>query len=689
MLDKRTIKMLQFLVHSHHYVSIKELMEQFRISRRSVYYDIREINYWLKQTGLPEVQYMYAKGFYLDNASKPVIQQEMKKNEPDVLVLRSDERQMYLLLYLIISTERITTNECMTQTGLSRNTILQDIKQIRQEVQKYGLSLPYSYAQGYTVQGDEMNIRNLLSQCIPAVLHNGHEQLLNGFFLQYGKSTIPDIIHQWLNVCEQDLELQFAEDYGNQLKYILSFYVSRVLAGQLVTFQSEQTQHIMTTKHYQIVSKLERELQIVLPQHEKCYMAMQLLSAKVNRLDVPNEQDEMPFLIQAIKKMIDLFEVYACVVFDQRDELERNLYIHLKPAYYRFIYNIDVANPLNELIQQQYPDIYALTKKSISPLEQVVGKPISDTELSYLTLHFGGWMRKQGIVPFAQKRVLLVCANGVGTSRILVQQLEGLFTNIDLLGPITLREYEQFHGDVDIVISTAKIINPRHRIILVQPILTDQDKVHLLNEVETLPRASYTNSTAQTIVNIVKKHARVADEDLLLEEIRQALQQSKHSIGRGWRPVLKELLTEDCIQLQDEAEDWQEAIRIASEPLLNSQSITEEYIGAMIRNVQENGPYVVIAPKVALPHARPEQGVNRVGMGLLRLKKPVSFSNKPEHEAQLIIVLAAVDNETHLKALSQLSMMLSEDNNIDKLIEANDKKVIQQYIARYSIQQGE
>ncbi|MGD8192045.1 BglG family transcription antiterminator [Brevibacillus ginsengisoli] len=690
MLDKRSNQLLQLLLQSHQYVSIKELMDKFRVSRRSVYYDIEEINYWLKQIGLREVQYMYAKGFYLDETSKQRIRQEWKRAEPDALVLRSDERQMYLLLFLLGSSERITTTECIRRTGLSRNTILMDIKQLREEIQLYGLKLPYSRVEGYTIDGHELNIRKLLSQYIPALLHNGHEPLLNGLFLHRGDGrSIPELIRQWLAVCEQSLELQFAEDYGNQLRYLLAFFVKRILEGRLVSFLPEQTGPITATKQYEMVAELERELHIELPQDEKCYMAMMLLSAKVNKIDVPTEQNDMLFLKQAIHKMIQLFEVYACVVFDQPEELERNLFIHLKPAYYRFIYNIELANPLTEMIQEQYRDIYELTKKSIAPLEEVVGKPIRDAEISYLTLHFGGWMRKQGIMPITQKRVLLVCANGVGTSRLLVQQLEGLFTNIDLLGPITLREYEQFHGEVEIVISTAKIINPRHRIILVQPILTDQDRVHLLNEIETMPRASYTNTTAQTIVNIVKKHARIEDEVLLLEEIRQALQQSKHSLGRGYKPVLKELLTDEYIQLQDEVTNWQEAIRLAALPLVKNHLVTETYIEAMIHNVQENGPYVVIAPRIALPHARPEQGVNRVGMGFLRLKKPVAFSDQPQHQAQLIIVLAAVDNETHLKALSQLSMMLSEDDNADRLIEADDKEVIKQYIAKYSNQQGE
>ncbi|NGQ96140.1 BglG family transcription antiterminator [Brevibacillus sp. SYP-B805] len=689
MLDKRTMHMLQFLVQSRRYVSIKDLMEHFSISRRTLYYDMDKINYWLKQAGLPPVPYIYAKGFYLDEASRQAIAQMTGEAKPVVHSLRARERQMYLLLYLLVTKERITTRECMEKTGASRNTILLDIRQIKEELNPYGLALSYSQGKGYEIVGDEMVSRKVWSHYAQFLLHNGHEPLLHELLQEgHGEVPFPETIHQWLAECEKHLQLQFAEDAIKQLGYLFSFTVKRVMAGHLVRFPPGQVKHVKTTRHYRVITSLERLVHTVLPEHEKCYMATLLLSAKVNEFGPSMQHNEMPFLQEAIKKMVDLFEMRACVAFDQREELERNLYIHLQPAYYRLIYNMDAANPLTGVIQQQYRDIYELTKKCIAPLEQVVGKPVNEDELAYITVHFGGWMRRQGVTVRSPKRVLLVCANGVGTSRILAQQLEGLFSNIDLIGPLTLRQYKQFQEDVDMVISTTNIENPRHRVIFVQPILTDRDKVHLLQEMDAISQNAPATITAQTIVDIVKKYTALKNEAQLLEEIKQALQQQrteKH-VRRERKPVLDELLRDECIQLKDQVSDWKEAIRVAAEPLLENRSITEEYVQAMIRNVEENGPYVVIAPKVALPHARPEQGVNRIGMSLLRLKKPVSFSEELDREAQLIIVLAAVDNETHLKALSQLSMMLSDDNNIDRLIAADEKETIQHLIATYSKQ---
>ncbi len=119
-------------------------------------------------------------------------------------------------------------------------------------------------------------------------------------------------------------------------------------------------------------------------------------------------------------------------------------------------------------------------------------------------------------------------------------------------------------------------------------------------------------------------------------------------------------------------------------PLLQTEYISEEYVQEMIANVKKLGPYIVIAPKIAIPHARPESGVKKLGMSLLQLKESVSFSEKQEHAVNLIIVLVAIDNETHLKALAQLSDMLSQPENVDLLIRSNSKEQMLEMIAKYS-----
>lgn len=153
---------------------------------------------------------------------------------------------------------------------------------------------------------------------------------------------------------------------------------------------------------------------------------------------------------------------------------------------------------------------------------------------------------------------------------------------------------------------------------------------------------------------------------------------------KGGLYLLTELLTKDTIQLANFVNTWQEAIHLAASPLLKHNKIEERYIESMIQSIEKHGPYVVITPKVAIPHARHTDGVNELGMSLLSLQKPVLFG--PEKPVFLIIILAATDNVSHLQALVDLTKILQEPNQIDIIITCQHKddiiKEIQQIMTK-------
>lgn len=140
--------------------------------------------------------------------------------------------------------------------------------------------------------------------------------------------------------------------------------------------------------------------------------------------------------------------------------------------------------------------------------------------------------------------------------------------------------------------------------------------------------------------------------------------------------MLTKLVSEEHINFMESVEDWKEAIRVAAKPLLDSNRITEKYIEAMIRGVEEFGPYVVIAPMIAMPHARPEFGSIKPGISVLKLKKPISFTSDDENLASVIIVISTKENEAHLEMISELALILSNQQNYQKLINANSASEI-------------
>lgn len=186
-------------------------------------------------------------------------------------------------------------------------------------------------------------------------------------------------------------------------------------------------------------------------------------------------------------------------------------------------------------------------------------------------------------------------------------------------------------------------------------------------------------------MGIIEKHAEgIHKTELMLELTEYLGQPHKHEKEANRKPMLAELMTPNHITMADSAPCWEDAVRMAAKPLLDDGSVTPQYADAMIATIQTLGPYIVITPNVAIPHARPEDGVNQIGMSFLRLNQAVSFSDRPEHSVQLIIVLAAIDNDTHLKALSQLTNMLGDPENIQLLINAQSAEDVLPMIQKYS-----
>ncbi|UEX90261.1 PTS sugar transporter subunit IIA [Staphylococcus ratti] len=140
-----------------------------------------------------------------------------------------------------------------------------------------------------------------------------------------------------------------------------------------------------------------------------------------------------------------------------------------------------------------------------------------------------------------------------------------------------------------------------------------------------------------------------------------------------------EWLTKDKIIVKDYVDTWEEAIQIAAQPLVSQKYIETTYIDAMIQSVQNLGPYIVIAPQVAIAHARPSDNVHQVGLSLLKLKQPINFA-KESHYASLIFVLSAVDSTSHLNVLQNLAQVLGESHNIEALVHATNVDEIIQII---------
>jgi PTS system ascorbate-specific IIA component len=139
---------------------------------------------------------------------------------------------------------------------------------------------------------------------------------------------------------------------------------------------------------------------------------------------------------------------------------------------------------------------------------------------------------------------------------------------------------------------------------------------------------------------------------------------------------LRDLLQADQIAANVRAPDWRAAVRAAGELLVRSGAVEARYVEAMLRAAQELGPYIVIAPGLALPHARPEDGVLRAGVSVIRLEPPLAFGSAENDPVRVVIALAAPDADQHVLALSQLMDALAAPEDMRRLLVAQTREEI-------------
>lgn len=132
------------------------------------------------------------------------------------------------------------------------------------------------------------------------------------------------------------------------------------------------------------------------------------------------------------------------------------------------------------------------------------------------------------------------------------------------------------------------------------------------------------------------------------------------------------------VQIRQSVKDWREAVSLAVTPLVQSGHVEERYIQGIYDNTEKYGPYYVIAPLIALPHARPEQGVKQQGFSVLLLNEAVKFS-QTSHEVKLVIGFAATDSESHLQSLMSLSEILTDDEKLNLILQASTEEELYQF----------
>ena len=140
--------------------------------------------------------------------------------------------------------------------------------------------------------------------------------------------------------------------------------------------------------------------------------------------------------------------------------------------------------------------------------------------------------------------------------------------------------------------------------------------------------------------------------------------------------LLAEAFGEGSILLKGSVDDRSAAIELAGELLVASGRATKGYVASMLDAVEKFGPYIVIAPGIALAHGKPSEDVIETGLSLLVLENAIEFQHSQNDPVQLVFGLAATDHESHIELMSELAQFLSDQDSVNSLLTCSDSEQI-------------
>ncbi len=131
----------------------------------------------------------------------------------------------------------------------------------------------------------------------------------------------------------------------------------------------------------------------------------------------------------------------------------------------------------------------------------------------------------------------------------------------------------------------------------------------------------------------------------------------------------------NSISLHPTAFDFETAVSVAVHSLITDQKALPGYLNSVLLSLRELGPYFVIAPGIALAHAKPSGDVLEVGFSLAKFQTPI-HSGSSNDPVSLVFAFCAVDSTSHIELLGEFASWLSSPGIVNSLQNASAESVI-------------
>ncbi len=647
-------------------ITIFKLSTLLQVSARTIRYDLNFLKDDITAEGFV-LHKKSRKGIWLEQPLTAIKTTTASSNNDDYILSHKERYDM--IIVALLDKTNVAIDDLANHIKVSRNTLLSDLKNVQQILIKRNLQYNSKRGLGIWAQGKEQDIRDMLIHIFSKYLYdfrkfNAKKEYFWGIqkvFCQYtAKLPVQKTAIHFLNIIKEKNIVE-NDTSTNRMICALIVQIKRlqqnhlIPEGQPIDFLSdegEQLKELSRTiademKIYDSRINTPTEIEFIMKEllHSRIYFPNTL-----PKQILPN--DSSLKAISMAKDFIKYVQVWLGDIYMDDDELIYNLAVHLQPAIERAHCGIVLTNPLLLQIRTQYSDLFMIARRAAIQLGKKMHIKLSEDEIGYLTIHLGAAVERHKIRRTKKLSVLLVCGNGVGTANLLSNTLKSRIPYIYIKEILSLYKLdEQNLSDIDIIISTVSLDITGKAVLRVSPILTEAE----ISVIEGQLNYFYNKKITPKPVN---------------------------AISSSQKNGLASLLTKNMIALDVAVPDWQAAIRAAGALLVRADAVTEEYVNKMVQCINDIGPYIIVCPGVAMPHARYDDGAKKVAVSFIRLKKAVYFDADCQKPVDLIFAFSTINAKDHLHLITDLWKVFTNKSFLSKLRKYNTEDEICRFIKK-------
>lgn len=663
-LEKSQKEFLMLLLENENPQSIQLIQDQLDISRRTVYYIVNKINDVFYDLRMEPINNKRGQGYYLTSNQKKVVD-SILHSDGTLQNLSPDERVHYLICWMMYPKANIHIENIMELFDISRNSVFNDLKDLKSEIEKYDVFLYFDIKNGYMINGQVFSKRALLLYYLKILLKKIHYKSIE--FLDVSEV---ETFYSRL----QQISLKMHNEYDDYNLLAIACLLNIVhYVDEKFDFSILELRDLEKTEELHMIDKYFQDLNV----HERLYLTIHLLGSKAGSVIRLDDSQRDIQLFELALHLVDLFERQTSCDISEKNELVNSLYMHFKLSMYYYQLSIQISNTLLEDVKENYGNLYQMIKNLCESMDDEFPFILTDSEISYITMHFGGHLKQVQGKFYALIRVLIVCPSGISTSTLLKREVEDLYANVTVIAATAAENIAQYKENIDFIVSTIDL-DTDIPWIKVNAILTKDDKSKIASMMSlNMQTYKLNKDNFSGLFSIIQKYVDPTQMKNLKKDVYDYFREGNLIVDvvEEKQLRLKDIMYRDHLIRIDKDIMWDEAIRLASVPLLKTNIITENYINEMIGLVRDYGPYIVIKNRIAIAHAKTEAGANALGTALLINKKNIQFED--DLNIHYLFVISSSNPKEHLQILKDISMLASDDIDLNALLDKNVDEIME------------